>query len=264
MAMHLTQYIPLVSLGKSFGSYLGGICNFWYTPIQNLNGFPVINPATQFLQSEPALKAGTNWYGPINVPNNELGFEQQSAKSNAGTFYKQKISLQIPGFDTYTHTNLDNTMPHQLCVVAKLRSGGYFIILGNDAVGLDVDINETTGIGAANTPVSKLVLSTESTTRAMVLPSFAGTNSQPPFIIPTATPMANITETIDFNTTGDTYIAWTLLRQTNFGIYPTMQLWAKNADGSFSEGHMPIDTQGSPITHYIVRNAGGEGKIKLS
>lgn len=262
--MQLTTYIPLVSLGKSFGSYYGGICKFWYTPIQNLNGFPAVDPTTQFLITEPNLKAGTTWYGPINVPNNELGLDQQSAKSVAGTFFKQKVSLQIPGFDTYTYTNIDNTLQHEMCVVALLRSGGFFVVLGNNAAGLDIDISETTGIGGANLPVSKLTLSTESLNRALILPSFSGTNSQPPFVLPNPTAMANVTETINFDTGGDTYIEWTLTRKNNFGDFPTMQLWAKNGDGTYSEGHMAIDTQGSPITHYIVRNGGGEGKIKIS
>lgn len=178
--MQLTPYIPLVSLGKSFGSYLGGFCKFWYTPIQNLNGFPAINPARQFLKVEPALKTGCTWYGPVDVPNNDLGFDQQTARSGAGTFFKRKIQGLIPGIDALTYTNTHNMLPHQLCVVGQLRSSNIFLVVGNNLAGLDLDIVDTIGVGIAQLPSTKLTFTDESITGAMLLASFSGSNSIAP------------------------------------------------------------------------------------
>lgn len=261
--MYNTEYTSLQTIGKSYAPYIGGIVKWWYTPIENLDSFPIINPVSQKLAAAPVLKAGKNWYGPVNVPDKQLGWNDQTARSAAGLFYKNKISGFIPGHDINNHINQANLTRHQICVVAKLRSGGFFIVLGNDQVGMDIDHDTSGGIGSNDTPGTKLIFSIDSKDKAYPLDEFQGDQSIPPPIFGINIIQADM-EILDFNPAGDTEIAWNAGMIARFGAYPTIEVWAKDAGtGQFYKGNMAIDAVGTPPTSFIIRNAGGEGKIKI-
>lgn len=169
-----------MTLSKTSGDFVGGLCHWWYTPVENLNGFPAVDPLTQMAFAEPVLKATKTWYGPVGVPDNQLGWEEDSNLSKAGIFYKQKVSGIITGLDADTHINLQNMAYHQFCVVGKARSGGNHYIIGNNESGLDLLISSTTGLGADNSPDTKFTLTGESIDRALILKSFLGVNSMLP------------------------------------------------------------------------------------
>lgn len=169
-----------MTLGKTSGKFTGGLCRWWYTPIENLDDFPAVDPLTQMAFAEPVLKTDKTWYGPVSVPDNQLGWEEDSQQSKAGIFYKQKVSGIITGLDADTHINLQNMAYHQFCIVGKARSSGNHYIIGNNESGLDLAISSTTGLGADGTPATKFSFSGESIDRALILKSFLGANSMLP------------------------------------------------------------------------------------
>lgn len=181
-----------MTLGKTSGGFVGGFCRWWYIPIENISSFPAVDPLTQMLVSEPVLNGLSSWYGPVDVPDYQLGWEEDSQSSKAGTSYKQKVSGIITGLDADTHINLQNMAYHQFCVVGKARSDGNYYIIGNTEAGLDLSISSSTGLGAENAAGTKFTLAGESVDRALILKAFLGANSQlpsnnstnPPVIIP--------------------------------------------------------------------------------
>mgnify|MGYP001605830582 CR=1 FL=1 len=54
--------------------YDAGWCEFYFTPIENIESWPTVSPITQELDGEPILKSGSSWYGPINIANQQLGY----------------------------------------------------------------------------------------------------------------------------------------------------------------------------------------------
>lgn len=167
-----TSYQPLQAFGNSDSNYWGGIIKFWYAPIEYLNGFPLVNPTNQKLISQPSLIAGRNWLGAVEVPNDSVGYEEVAAYNSAGVFYKRKLQFFENGLSADKFNNVANSVYHQLCVVALVRSGLFYIVIGNNESGLKVDLNASTGVGPLGMPGNKLVLSDENISRAFVLPSF--------------------------------------------------------------------------------------------
>gem|GEM_PF-2614730 len=268
--MNNTAYLPLSTIGQTGSTYEGGVSKWWYTPIENLEGFPMVDPNTQQLTDAPRLKSGASWYGPVNIPTYEVGYEEPDAISAAGIYYKQKLVGSMPGANSQAHINLRNLSQKQLCVIAKLRAGGFYIVLGNDEFGMILSTQFSTTIGVKDTPATKLMLTLDSINKAMVLPSFYDDNSIPPNIgtvimgggnVSTSTPSLEI----NFNATGDTLIYWTSTLATTYGDFPTIEVWAWNNDNNhYYKANIPIDSVGNPPTQFTVRNGGGLGKIIIS
>ena len=269
--MNNTAYLPLSTIGQTGSTYDGGICKWWYTPIENLLGFPNIDPTTQQLEDEPRLQPNASWYGPVNIPTYEVGYEEPDSYSPAGIYYKQKLVGTIPGTNSQSHINLRNLSQKQFCVIAKLRSGGFYIVLGNDEFGMILSTQFTTTIGVKDTPVTKLVFTLDSIYKALILPSFYDDNSIPPNIgtVITDNGIGTTTTTpsleVNFNATGDTIIYWTASMVANYGDFPTIEVWAwDNQNNNYYKADIPIDSVGDPPTQFTVRNGGGLGKIIIS
>lgn len=268
--MNNTAYLPLSTLGQTGSTYDGGVCKWWYTPIENLNGFPMVDPVTQQLSDAPRLKDGASWYGPVNIPTYEVGYEEPDAVSPAGIYYKQKLVGNMPGANSAAHINIRNLSQKQLCVVAKLRAGGFYIVLGNDEFGMILNSQFSTTVGVKDTPGTKLMLTLDSINKAMVLPSFYDDNSIPPPIGTvildrggTSTPIASLV--VNFNASGDTLIYWTSTLAATYGDFPTIEVWAWDNDNNhYYKADIPIDSIGDPPTQFTIRNSGGLGKIIIS
>lgn len=167
------EYLPLQAFAKINTNYTGGFCKWWYVPIEWLSGFSKIDPITQRLKFEPQLKTGFSWFGPIDIPDTEVGYEEASTKNIAGNYFKRKVTGFIPGNDIDAHINIQNTFNHQVCIVGKVRSGNFYLVLGNNINGLDFEASFTTGIGKVNTPGTKFIFSDESICRAIALATFS-------------------------------------------------------------------------------------------
>lgn len=261
--MHSSEYANIQTIGRSYAPYIGGICKWWYVPIEDIDSIPAIDPISQKLISEPVLKAGKSWYGPVSVPDKQLGWSDQSARSAAGLYFKNKIVGFIPGHDILNHINQSNLSKHQYCVVSMLRAGAFFIVLGDNENGMDLEQDTNGGIGSNDTPGTKIVFSIDSKDKALALDEFQGLHSIPPPVFGINITQADM-EIIDFNPSGDTEIEWNAGMIARFGAYPTIELWPKDdVSGNYYKGNMAIDAVGAPPTSFIIRNGGGQGKIKI-
>jgi hypothetical protein len=173
-----TAYLPIQSLGSVDGSKLGGLCQWWYVPRQFIDSFGDVDPVTQQLLTPPTLKAGCTWYGPVNVPEKNKGWKQTMERAKAGPWYKQVVTGQILGNDINSHINRTNLAYYEVVVVALLRAGHFFIVLGNQDSGLSLDEETDGGGDQFDTHHTKLSFSGE--TEALVLTDFNGITSTPP------------------------------------------------------------------------------------
>lgn len=255
-------YLPHQTFAIVADKYLGGVTDWYYTFTENINGWPAVDATTGFLATEPQLLSGATWYGPVSLPNGSTGFVQTSARSKAGNFYKTKFECRMPGFASNNLQNLNNSEGKQFVIVARLRSGKLWVVLGNNKKGLEFDNEVNTAQGAKSAAINKITLTTESAKPLQILPSFAGISSTPPITPGTSITISDM-ETILFNTGGDTVIDLTANnRIVRFGNYPIIELWA--FDGvNYYKASIPVVTTGNPPTTITVQNSGGAGKIIL-
>ena len=170
--MNNTPYLPIGAFNNTNTLYLGGFSKLWFVPREWLDGFPELNPLTQVLSSEPTLLVGKSWLSASQVANELMGYEETSNLTTAGNFYKRKVSFSENGLSATNHLNIGNLLGYEFCVVGLVRSGNFFMVIGNDKAGLKMEVTESTGNGPLGMPNTKIVLSDESVDRAMVLPSF--------------------------------------------------------------------------------------------
>ena len=175
--MFQTGYKEITSFSKGL-SFIGGICQFWFTPKQNILIFPKIDPLTQYLDGDIVLKDDSFWHGPVAVPDGRRGFSETQEKNKAGLFYKTKVYGIHPGHGRPNHINLENLAWHQFVIVAKVRSSGAFLVFGNNEVGLDFDHEfKTEDGGNKGTANTTFTFTGESIAKALILPSFDGETS---------------------------------------------------------------------------------------
>lgn len=240
---------------------------WYYTLYDNIQTWPVINPLTQELTTEPVLKTGKSWFGPIKVPNTTLSFTELPKTATAGIFYELKLEADHIGDARNNRVLLQNMPYYKYVIVGKLRAGGQFILIGNPNAGLTFNANFNSGTGQTQTAKSEISFTQKSRFKAMVLPTFAGSNTQPAPGGTVAEPIVvGDAEEIPFNTTGDTEIIWTTDLQTRFGNYPTIEIWAFDADNNVyyrANFSIEYDTTVSP-KKFVIKNAGGTGIIKIT
>ncbi len=213
----------------------GGICQWWFTPRENIAAWYPVDPQTQFLTDEPFLKDGTTWYGPIKVPDGQLGYEEPIKRNTAGIFYNQKVSGFHPGDDAFSRVNLSNMPYHEYVIIGLQRAGGFFVVFGNAENGLSFDPEFTSGEGNKNVAGTKFAFSMQSPVPAQVLLSFSQSPSTPPpgWQTPGTTTDAdgNTTEIITFTSADSTKtIDWDADRLALFGSFPLIQVWSINED----------------------------------
>ncbi len=168
--MNFTNYISPLAFSKKTNQLIGGIFQWWYCPIEWLNGFPFLNASQQLPQ--PSLKSGRNWLTSGELPLYSSGYEQSATTTDAGTLFKRKVSAFEPGLDFSSFINVANLVANQFCFVGLVTAGQCYIIIGNNKAGLKIDPNTSTGVGPIGMPGTKLGLADESSTPALVLTSF--------------------------------------------------------------------------------------------
>jgi hypothetical protein len=265
--MRQTGYIGVTTL--SYGlPFRGGFCEWWYTKREDINLFPVVDPNTQYLVGEPTLKTGKFWFGPVLVPDDQLGFEEPMQRTAAGFFYKQKVSGFYPGDDIFSRENISNMPFHEYVIIGRVRAGGFFLVLGNDQQGFQFDEDYATGNGAVSTAGSRFAFSKANIDKGQVLLTFS---ESPEIAPPGILPNDGTGGDIDFNdaevipfTSGDVVkpINWSVggAYRSRFGLYPEIQVWT-------SEGKIitpiTINAPYPDTTEFIVALPGVDGWIVL-
>jgi hypothetical protein len=267
--MYQTGYTGITTFSWQL-PFLGGLTEWWYTPRDNINTFPAIDPATQFLASEPTLKTGKAWYGPVRVPDDQLGFEEPVQRNAIGILYKQKVSGFYPGDDQWSRINLENMPYYEYVIIGRVRAGGFFLVLGNDKKGMQFDADFSIGNGAIGTAGAKFAFSQMSMNKGLLMLSFSESpNIAPPGFEPcdgitNIVVAENDVEVIPF-TSSDFIktIDWTPGTDfpNRFGKFPEIQVWT-NADGMIA---VPIAVDAPPPdqTLFTVSLPGQDGWIVI-
>lgn len=227
--MYQTGYKGIKAFSTGIG-YGGGFCKWYYTPKEWIATWPVIDAATQYLKTEPTLIEGASWFGPIKIPNNQLGFQETLASNAGGIFYKQKVTGFYPGDSGTSRINLENMPYHEWIVVGKQRAGGLFLILGNPERGLDFTTDYATGPGAKKVAGAEFIFQREALEKGLILPAFLGENVIPPDDGSEdggsgGTSSGNDVEIIPFTDEATINIEWNPTRIDRFGVFPEIQVW---------------------------------------
>ncbi len=210
---------------------------------------PAVDPANQWLTDEPTLVDGKTWYGPMAVPDDQLGFEEIFARGLAGPYYKQKVYGFLPGDNSSSRPNMENLPYYEFVVVGKLRAGGLWLVLGSDQLGLQLDADFKSGDGAIGTAGHDFAFAINSVNKAIILPSFLGSNTTPPM-------PSNQTEIIYFTNQTAVNIAWTGTRISKFGEFPEIEVWFNNDSGgaTIAWTEIQVDVPAPNQTAFTVYN----------
>ncbi len=210
-------------------SFVAGICKFWFIEKDKVTGLPPIDPQTQYLNGEPALVDGASWYGPVLVPDSQLGFDEQLNVSSAGIYYKQSVSGFYPGDSGTGRINLENMPYYQFLIVGKMRASGLYLLIGDNDNGADFSQEYMSGVGADDTPGTKFSFINNSIKKALILDSFEGADVTPVIPGSVVTPPViggNDEEIIFFTDVAEVVIAWNSDRAARFGQMPLIEVWS--------------------------------------
>lgn len=248
-SMYQSGYLGISPFTKGL-QYDAGWCEFYFTPIENIDQWPTVNPLTQELSSEPTLKVGTSWKGPIKIANQQLGFKEQQQKSAAGVYYKIQVDGIYPGDGRSSRVNLGNMSYHQFVVVGKQRAGGMFVLVGAPDSGLDFNHEFNTGRGNP-AAISYFIFSGDSLFKSQILPEFGGQSSTPMpgggggSVTPSPGDDVNVAEIIEFIAQPSITIPFTDARKVKFGLMPTIEVWFKEGL-NYQLANIPIIVDAAP------------------
>jgi hypothetical protein len=229
-------------------NYIGGFCQFWYIPIEDVSVFPRINAINQYLATEPVLVAGKSWFGPIKVPRDKLGYQEDFERTKAGPFYKTRLEAIHIGDSPESTVNLENMPYHRYLVVGKLRAGGFYKIIGTVTSPCFFIPEYKTGNGPAETTQTSISFSTEHISKAYILPEFtADTTGQVIGGGAGGDDMPNQKEIIPFDGVPLVAVPWTATRSGKFGSFPIVEVWMENgADPPYLNTGADIKVDAAP------------------
>lgn len=260
--MFQTGYKPLVTLSR-LTDYIGGICAWWYTPVQNILTWPAINPLTQDYNAEPTLKDGATWHGPVRVPDSQLVFDEVEKTTAAGRYFEIELSGKHPGDERTSRANLQNMGYHRYVIVAKQRSGGFYLLIGSPQSPLKLLQKYTSDKGGNGTPATTFEFKTEMRHKSPSLSSFLGDNSLAPVvgdggIVSPDSGAANDAETIFFAGVDEVIVSWNDARKARFGAFPEIEVWINDGPGQIykENSSIKVDAQPPATTQFIIQLTG--------
>ncbi|MGN6293782.1 MAG: hypothetical protein ACTHMV_13645 [Chitinophagaceae bacterium] len=258
--MFPTAYKGITPLHRN-SSFNGGICKFFYIPVEDVAAFPRINPENQQLIDEPLLKIGKSWFGPIQVPKDKLGFTEVMKRDKAGFFYEIKVSSFHIGDSKDSRVNLQNMPYHRYLVVGKVRAGGFYIIIGTMHSFCQFSSDYSSGNGPGDPAQSQFSFTTEQRHPALIMPGFTGDiiNPEEGGNGGDDDPNMNNKEIIPFENQSSVQIVWTGTRQQKFGSYPIIEIYIKDGEEYYLHvaGEIKPDIPPPAFTQLTV-NIGGE------
>ena len=267
--MFQTAYTGIVPLQRNT-TYDGGFCRFWYIPVEYIETFPRINAANQQLLAEPSLKAGKNWFGPVKVPREKIGYTEELKRQAAGHYYETKLEGIHIGDSPESRVNLENMPYHRYLVVAKVRAGGYYHLIGTTDSPLTFNPVFKTGNGPADTAQTIFQFITEHISKAYILPSFSEDDALEPGGGGGGgeTTTMNQKEVITFEDVASVSIPWTPTRSGKFGVFPEIEVYTQEPgeDPKKLIGGDIVADQPPPAFTELTINMGGSasGFIVLS
>jgi hypothetical protein len=221
------------------------------------------------LAGEPVLKADATWYGPVTVNEKQTGWKGEQQKAKAGLWYKQNVEGFIVGNSANNHINLGNMAPQQYCIVAKLRAGGFYLVLGNEEAGLDFDHATTSGIGSTGIPGTAIAFAGESIHKAFILPFFSGPNTTPGDNTGSDNQSCAMAEVIFFTNEAEVTVPYTSARRLKYGDMPEIEVWFTIVEDDVEKiikanVEIQVDVLPPNQSQFIINNGGAaSGFIRL-
>jgi hypothetical protein len=133
----------VAGLDQASRIYPGGLCEAFFTPIENVFEWPVIDPVTGIVSGDIVLKPGSVLYTAQLNPQTQ-GFDEKTQESNAGRFHPMEIKATLPGNSVATILTLATLIFHRHLVVFEERDGLYRF-LGDEDSGAELEYDYTSG-----------------------------------------------------------------------------------------------------------------------
>jgi hypothetical protein len=134
---------PVQELSAAQRIFPGGVCDIFFTPIENVLTWPVVNPETGGIDDEIILREGTVLHtADFNNPTQR--FQEETKKSQAGTHHEFLISATLPGNVNENVLTLGTMLFHRYLVVFKEKNG-VWRFLGNEDSGAEISYQYTSG-----------------------------------------------------------------------------------------------------------------------
>ena len=262
--MHQTGYRGIFNLSTSKHFY-PGFCKLWFTAIENIDVWPAVDPQSQFLFTEPTLKPNTTWYGPVNLPDKQLGLGEKLQQTAAGPIYKQALECFLPGDDGYTRINIHNIPHHEYVFIGLVRAGGYFLVFGNNHDGLSLSDADFQNAGTA--AGRKLSFTRDAIDPAQPLLTFSqyAIANPPGWILPGSGGSGGGNGGVDpliisFNEEPTINIPWTDELRNTYGSFPVIQVWLNAESGPrLFTAVIETDQQAPDQTYFTVYTPGEPG-----
>ncbi len=114
----------------------GGYCWLVYTPVENIDIWPSLDPVTGRIASAITLKTGKKWY-EAKVVDKDRFFREEARVSDQGHYWEQTISAYIGGNNSAQTLNAGTIPYHKYVVMLKDRDG-QIRLLGNEDAGVEI------------------------------------------------------------------------------------------------------------------------------
>lgn len=121
----------------------GGWCSMLFFLHEDVESWPVIDPATGIIITELILKSGKSFYSIKGVENDRL-FEENSKRGSGGLYHEVSVNCKIGGNDNNITLTLGRLQHHQFGLLVKDRNGERRLI-GDPDSGAQIDFNYTSG-----------------------------------------------------------------------------------------------------------------------
>ncbi len=238
------------------GTHQAGIVSIQVAPKEWLDNNLVQDFATKNVAMLP-LKAGKTLIN-LDFTHPSYEYNEKPKTSKNGAFTEVTLSGLLNYTSPEAAASLETLKYHELIAVVT-DSRRQRRIVGDKDFGLTLSFFSKNGNTANASHATEVIMTIE----VEEVPPFYGWDITVAEIPIPSTGGLNMEE-INYNTGGDTVIDMTATRILKFGNFPIIELWNYNGDNTYSLGNMPIDTiGGTPPSQFIVRNAGGIGKIIL-
>lgn len=121
----------------------GGWCSLLFFLHEDVENWPVIDPATGIIVTELTLKSGKSFYSIKGVENDRL-FNENSRSGSAGISHEVSVNCKIGGNDNNITLTLGRLQHHIFGLLVKDRNGERRLI-GDPDSGARLEFNYTSG-----------------------------------------------------------------------------------------------------------------------
>ncbi len=164
--MFQTGYKGISNIAKT-ANHFGGICKWWFVPVQHIAIWPSVVAQTQALLHKPTLYDGKQWQGPVAAAKGKLSFDEKPKRTAAGIYYEQRVIGITPGDD---RINFQNLPYHRYIILAQPRTGFYWLVIGTPQSPLFFDADYSTGNHWRETAEADISFKTECRHKAQLVP----------------------------------------------------------------------------------------------